>query len=84
MVFSVLGFKFVYALTLSHVLTTLAGMRIFAMIGLYEPKALPFRPLLSLSAAFVGYIVFWNIALQVFPPRLFVGGWLMRVQCSCV
>lgn len=64
-VFSVLGFQFVYTLTLLHVLTTLAGMHLFALLGFYERKKLPFRPLLSLSAAFVGYIVFWNIALQV-------------------
>lgn len=64
-VFSVLGFQFVYTLTLLHVLTTLGGMHLFAILGLYEPKKLPFRPLLSLSAAFVGYIVFWNLALKV-------------------
>lgn len=68
-VFSVLGFHFVYTLTLLHVLTTLVGMQVFAMLGFYERKKLPFRPLLSLSAAFVGYIVFWNIALQV-PTQL--------------
>jgi hypothetical protein len=64
-VFTVMGFKFVYTLTLLHVLTTLVGMRLFAALGFYERKALPVRPLLSLSASFVGYIVFWNLSLQV-------------------
>ncbi len=70
-VFSVLGFQFVYTLTLLHVVTTLAGMQLFALLGFYERKKLPFRPLLSLSAAFVGYIVFWNIALQVTSVLIF-------------
>lgn len=64
MVFTVLQFRFVYALTLVHVLTTLLGMQIFAVLGLYERKPLPVRPLLSLAAAFVGYIVCWNVSLQ--------------------
>ena len=64
-VFTVLNFHFVYTLTLLHVLTTLAGMRLFAALGFYEKKPLPVRPLLSLSASFVGYIVFWNLSLQV-------------------
>jgi len=65
----VLNFHFVYTLTLLHVLTTLLGMRLFAALGFYEKKALPIRPLLSLSASFVGYIVFWNLSLQVGCPR---------------
>ncbi len=64
MVFTVFSFRFVYTLTLLHVLTTLLGMRLFAAFGFYEKKALPIRPLLSLSASFVGYIVFWNLSLQ--------------------
>lgn len=66
-VFSVLNFRFVYALTLVHVLTTLLGMHLFAAMGLYERKRLPIKPLLSLAAAFVGYIVFWNVSLKVSP-----------------
>lgn len=64
-VLTVLNFRFVYALTLVHVLTTLVGLRIFAALGFFERKPLPVRPLLSLAAAFVGYIVFWNVSLQV-------------------
>ena len=66
-VLTIINFRFVYALTLLHVLTTLAGMMAFAAAGLYEKKKLPLRPLISLSAAFVGYIVFWNISLKVTP-----------------
>jgi hypothetical protein len=69
-VFTVLNFRFVYTLTLLHVVTTLLGMRIFAALGFYERRPLPIRPLLSLSASFVGYIVFWNLSLQVDAPRL--------------
>ena len=65
--FTHFDFHFVYALTLVHVITTLAGMHLFAAMGLYERKKLPITPLLSLATAFVGYIVFWNISLQVQP-----------------
>ena len=61
----VLQFRFVYALTLMHVLTTLVGLRLFAAMGFYEKRPLPIRPLLLLCASFVGYIVFWNLSLQV-------------------
>ena len=75
--FTHFGFHFVYALTLVHVITTLAGMHLFAAMGLYERKRLPITPLLSLATAFVGYIVFWNISLQVQPSPhhqvMFVG-----------
>ena len=64
-VFTVLDFHFVYTLTLLHVLTTLGGMLLFAALGFYERKPLPVRSLLSLAASFVGYIVFWNLSLQV-------------------
>lgn len=64
-VLSVLRFRFVYSLTLLHVVTTLLGLRCFAALGLFARKELPLRPLLTLSGAFVGYIVFWNLSLQV-------------------
>ena len=64
-VFAVYHFHHPYALTLVHTLTTFLGMYVFAAMGMYERKSLPIRPLLSLAAAFVGYIVFWNISLQV-------------------
>ena len=64
-VLSVLQFQFVYSLTLLHVVTTILGLQAFALFGLFERKLLPLRPLLTLSGAFVGYIVFWNLSLQV-------------------
>jgi len=64
-VFKVLKFQFVYMLTLLHVLTTVMGMRLFAYLGFYKPKRLPLWPMLAISAAFVGYIVGWNLALEV-------------------
>ena len=60
-----LHFRFVYFLTLLHVLFTVLGMHCFAAAGMYQKKALPVRPLLALSLAFVGYIVMWNVSLQV-------------------
>jgi len=72
MLFSVLQFRFVYFLTLLHVLTTMLGMQCFSLAGMYQKRSLPVGPLLALSVAFVGYIVMWNLSLQVpIPPFCF-------------
>ena len=77
-VLTIINFRFVYALTLLHVLTTVFGMLVFAWMGLYERKKLPLQPLVSLSIAFVGYIVFWNISLQVMARQSAHGGYVLR------
>lgn len=64
-VLSTFGFHFIYALTLIHTLTTLAGMKAFQAAGLFEKKALPTRALAPLAAAYVGYIVLNNLNLQL-------------------
>ncbi|BDA44650.1 Solute carrier family 35 member E3 [Coccomyxa sp. Obi] len=64
-VLSVYKFHFVYALTLIHTAVTMVGMWSFAGIGLYQRKPLKARQILPLAAAFVGYIVFWNLSLQL-------------------
>lgn len=76
-VLTIINFRFVYALTLLHVLTTVFGMLVFAWMGLYERKKLPLQPLVSLSIAFVGYIVFWNISLQVMTRQSANGGYVL-------
>ena len=66
-VFSLLHFHFIYALTFTHAVTTAAGMALFGAVGLFELKQLPVLQVLPLAAAFVGYIVFWNLSLQINP-----------------
>ena len=64
-VFSVYKFRFVYALTLTHAVTTALGSLLFAYFGLFTAKHLPARSIAPLALAFVGYVVFWNLSLQV-------------------
>ena len=53
------------ALTLIHTVTTLAGMKLFAYLGLYEPKRLPLLAVAPLAASFVGYILLNNMNQQM-------------------
>jgi hypothetical protein len=53
------------ALTLIHTLTTLVGMKLFAYLGMYEPKRLSKLSVAPLAASFVGYIVLNNLNLQM-------------------
>ncbi|KAK9827987.1 hypothetical protein WJX81_005426 [Elliptochloris bilobata] len=64
-VFSVFHFNYVYMLTLIHALATVAGMHAFAAAGMFEPKALKPWQVLPLAVAFVGYVVLWNVSLQL-------------------
>lgn len=66
-VFSLFHFRFIYALTFTHAVVTAVGMSLFCTVGLFELKHLPMLQVLPLAAAFVGYIVFWNLSLQINP-----------------
>ena len=66
-VFTIFNFHYIYALTCIHAVTTCAGMWTFSYCGLFETKSLPVLRVLPLAAAFVGYIVFWNLSLQTNP-----------------
>lgn len=64
-VMTTFGFKFIYALTLIHTITTLFGMKAFAAFGMFEPKALPKLSIAPLAGSYVGYIVLNNLNLQL-------------------
>ena len=64
-VFQHYDYKFTYALTLIHTLTTLVGMRLFAYYGAFTAKLLPARATAPLAAAYVGYIVLCNLNLKI-------------------
>ena len=65
-VFAKYSFHFTYALTLIHTLTTLLGMwALSSGFGLFKAKPLPVSKVAPLAAAFVGYIVFCNLNLQI-------------------
>lgn len=64
-VMTTFGFKFIYALTLIHTLCTLIGMQIFCCAGMFEKKVLAKKALAPLAAAYVGYIIFNNLNLQI-------------------
>ncbi|BDA44757.1 Solute carrier family 35 member E3 [Coccomyxa sp. Obi] len=64
-VLSVFNFKFVYALTLVHTIVTMIGMWIFAATGIFQVKRFDGLQVAPLAAAFVGYVVFWNLSLQM-------------------
>ncbi|CAL8469506.1 g9047 [Coccomyxa elongata] len=64
-VLSVFNFKFVYALTLVHTIVTMIGMWIFAASGIFQVKRFHALQVAPLAAAFVGYVVFWNLSLQM-------------------
>ncbi|KAK9805843.1 hypothetical protein WJX73_006673 [Symbiochloris irregularis] len=64
-VFSVYNFKFLYALTLIHSITTALGMVAFAALGMFQVKQLPAAETVPLALAFVGYVVFWNYSLKL-------------------
>ena len=66
-VFTLFHFHFIYALTFTHAAITAVGMQLFCSMGLFEPKRLPVLHVLPLAATFVGYIVFWNLSLQINP-----------------
>eukprot|EP00210_Caulerpa_lentillifera_P005680 g5432.t1 len=65
LVFQTFGFKFTTALTWIHTLFTLVGMRIFCRVGMFERKQIPTSKLLTLSGAFVAYIVCCNLNLNI-------------------
>ncbi|KAK9842031.1 hypothetical protein WJX81_004974 [Elliptochloris bilobata] len=67
LVLSVLDFHFVYALTFVHSAFTMVGMWLFAAVGMFEVKRLAARQVFPLAAAFVGYVVLWNLSLQLNP-----------------
>lgn len=66
-VFSLFQFHFIYALTFTHAVATAVGMFLFCRFGLFEHKKLPVLQVLPLAVAFVGYIVGWNLCLQMNP-----------------
>jgi hypothetical protein len=66
MVYQTFAFKFPLALSWLHILFTAAGMQLMARAGgIFEPRSIPFRDQLLLGGAFVGYVVFGNLSLQV-------------------
>ncbi|KAK9834834.1 hypothetical protein WJX81_002364 [Elliptochloris bilobata] len=67
LVLSVLDFHFVYALTFVHSVVTMFGMGSFAAAGMFEVKVLRAWQVFPLAAAFVGYVVLWNLSLQLNP-----------------
>ncbi|KAK9844032.1 hypothetical protein WJX81_002459 [Elliptochloris bilobata] len=64
-VMTTFGFKFIYALTLIHTITTLFGMKVFAAFGMFEAKTLPKLSIAPLAGSYVGYIVLNNLNLQM-------------------
>ena len=66
-VFSIFNFKFTYALTFIHTLVTMAGMQLFLRFGVFEEKKVQRTKLVSLAAAYVGYIVLCNLNLNINP-----------------
>ncbi len=77
-VFQHYDYKFTYALTLIHTLTTLIGMRMFAFYGAFTAKPLPTRAMAPLAAAYVGYIVLCNLNLKINSVSFY------QVLCSCL
>jgi len=77
-VFQHYDYKFTYALTLIHTLTTLIGMRLFAVYGAFTAKPLPARAIAPLAAAYVGYIVLCNLNLKINSVSFY------QVLCSCL
>ena len=67
LVFSVLGFSYIYALAFVHTAVTAMGMWGFGWCGVFEPRPLPLQSILPLAGSFLGYIVFWNLSLRVNP-----------------
>ena len=67
LVFSVLGFSYIYALAFVHTAVTAMGMWGFGWCGVFEPKPLPLQSILPLAGSFLGYIVFWNLSLRMNP-----------------
>ncbi|KAK9834827.1 hypothetical protein WJX81_001779 [Elliptochloris bilobata] len=67
LVLSVLSFHYVYALTFIHSAVTLLGMWTLAAVGMFEVKVLGAWQVVPLAAAFVGYVVLWNLSLQLNP-----------------
>lgn len=70
-VFELLQFRFIYALAFCHAVMTMIGMSAMCAFGLFEFKRLRVISVLPLSAAFVGYVVFWNISLKMNPIGLY-------------
>jgi solute carrier family 35 protein E3 len=65
LVMSNYGFRFTTALTLLHTLTTLAGMMVFARVGMFQVKTVSKLAVAPLAAAYVGYVVLCNVSLRV-------------------
>ena len=63
-VFTLLRFRYIYALTLVHTVFTLFGTQAALRAGLFTSKSVPTRSLLLLAAAFVGYVVLSNLNLR--------------------
>lgn len=66
-VFSIFNFNFTYALTFIHTIVTMLGMQLFLRFGVFEQKQVAKQKLLSLAAAYVGYIVLCNLNLNLNP-----------------
>lgn len=71
LVFYHFSFNFPYALTFTHTLTTLVGMQGFLHANLFEPCDIGRAKLAPLAAAYVAYIVFGNISLQLNPVSFY-------------
>ncbi|KAF8062003.1 slc35e3 [Scenedesmus sp. PABB004] len=66
-VMSTYRFSFPVALTLCHSVVTALGMAAMTRGGLFTPKRLPLRRTLPVAAAYVGFVVFNNLSIQVNP-----------------
>jgi len=51
-------------LTCIHFMITSLGLFICHLIGVFQPKKLPIKPILPLSLTFCGFVVFTNLSLQ--------------------
>ncbi len=63
LVFVAAGFNFGTALTIIHFIVTFLGCLLFSKLGFFEIKKLPPSKVLSISAAFCGYVAFNNLSL---------------------
>ena len=64
-VMTTFGFKFIYALTFIHTITTLFGDEGLCGVGMFEPKTLPKLSIAPLAGLVCGYIVLNNLNLQL-------------------
>ena len=64
-VLSIVHFRFTVALTCFHTVATWLVASACSTTGIIQKKALPRRAVVSLAAAFAGYIVLCNVSLQL-------------------